>query len=86
MRHGRHIAGIQLEDASVAGSRRVEIFPEQSQVAQAAESFDVIGDELQDPLARCGGFIVFPFLDADLGQGDQRAAETSGSRDRRVRG
>ena len=84
--HRRHVAGVQLEDASVAGSRRVEILAEQSQIAQAAERLDVIGDELQDSLARRGGFIVFAFLDADLGEGDQRLRKRRVLALRRVRG
>ncbi len=57
LRHGWHVAGIELQDASVAGCRRVEIFAEESQVAQPAEGFDVIGHELQHLLAGRGGFI-----------------------------
>ena len=78
LRHGRHIASVELEDASVPGRRRIEIALEQSQVAEAAERFDVIGNELQNLLARRGGLIVFAFLDADLGERDQ------GLRKRRV--
>ena len=69
--HRGHIASIDFQNAIVAGSRRAEIFAEESEVAQPAQGFDMIGYQLQDLLARRGGLIVLSFLDTNRGQGNQ---------------
>src|SRR6266513_4088456 len=78
LRECRYVAGIECQDAVVAGSCRTSVFLEQSEVAQTPERFDVIGNELQDALAQRGRLVVLVLLDAHLGERNQ------GLRKRRV--
>ncbi|PYR14946.1 MAG: hypothetical protein DMF94_33490 [Acidobacteria bacterium] len=78
LRECRHVAGIKRQDAIVPGSRRIRVRPEQREVAQTPERFDVVRNELQDSLAQRRGLVVPVLLDAHLDERNQ------GLRKRRV--
>ena len=71
LRQCRDVAGIERQDTLIAGSRRGRVFPQQGEIAQTPERFDVVRNELEDPFAQRGGLVVLVPLDAYLGERNQ---------------
>jgi hypothetical protein len=75
LRHRRDVGSVERKDAAVPSLGRDDVAAQQGEVAEPAERFDLIRDELQHALAQFGRLGVLPLLDAHVGERQQGLCE-----------